>query len=96
MEEYESPEIKQIDLNFDRFKVEKETEHEFEFWVNKTAKLINRPYYATFKLIEKWPVELIIRRYELSTKHAGNMPPDVKWWWLRKINNKKPYEKRTN
>ena len=75
---------KTINLNLDRFKVAEQKEHEFEHWVNKTAKLIKRPYYQTFKMVEKWSLEKIIRNYELSTKHAGDMPQDVKWWWLRK------------
>lgn len=59
-------------------------EHSYEFWVGETAKLIKRPYIATHKLVEGWPLSKIIERYQLSTKHAGEMPGDVKWWWLRK------------
>lgn len=61
---------------------------EYEHYVQLTAKLIKRSYIATAKLVESWPTEKIIRRYEECTKHAGTMPGDVKWWWLRK-NDKK-------
>ena len=84
MDEYELPTIKKPTIDLNRFKVTKETEPEFAHWVNETAKLINRTYFQTFKLVEKWSLELIIRRYELCTKHAGGMSGDVKWWWLRK------------
>lgn len=59
-------------------------EHSYEHGVQLTAKLIKRSYISTAKLVEKWPLDKIIRRYELCTKHAGTMPGDVKWWWLRK------------
>lgn len=59
-------------------------QHGYEFWVQQTATLIKRPYISTHKLVEGWPLEKIIQRYELCTKHAGAMPGDVKWWWLRK------------
>lgn len=59
-------------------------EHSYEHWVQLTSKLIKRSYISTAKLVEKWPLEKIIHRYELCTKHAGTMPGDVKWWWLRK------------
>ena len=82
--EYESP-IKAKTISFDyNFVIEEEKEHEFEHWVNKTSKLIERPYFQTFKLVEKWPMEQIIRMYELATKHCGNCPPNIKWWAERK------------
>lgn len=87
MEEFDNYQIlktKKPALDISRFTIKEQEEHEFAHWVNLTAKLINRPYFATFRLVEKWPVEKIIRRYELSTKHAGDMPEAVKWWWLRK------------
>jgi hypothetical protein len=59
----------------------------YEHYVHLTSKLIGRSYMATHKLVEQWPVEKIIERYELCTKHAGTMPGDVKWWWLRKTEN---------
>lgn len=71
-------------FDMSRFKVAKQEQHEFEHYVDLTSKLIKRSYIQTFRLVEKWPLEKIIRRYELCTKHAGDMPGDVKWWWLRK------------
>lgn len=59
-------------------------EHEYEHHVHLTAKLIKRSYIATHKLVQGWPISKIIQRYELCTKHKGDMPGDVKWWWLRK------------
>ena len=85
MQEYQNPiKAKTLSINLDRFTVAEQKEHEFQHWVDKTAKLIERPYFQTFKLVEKWPIDKIIRHYELSTKHAGNLPQAVKWWWLRK------------
>ena len=60
----------------------------YEYYVDLTAKLIKRTYIATHKLVQDWPIEKIIQHYELCTKHAGNMPGDVKWWWLRKKEGK--------
>lgn len=57
---------------------------EYENYVNLTAKLINRSYIATAKLVEFWSIGKIIERYMLCTKHVGDMPGDVKWFWLRK------------
>lgn len=71
-------------FDMSRFEVAKQEQHEFEHYIDLTAKLIKRPYFQTFKMLEKWPLEKIIRHYELCTKHAGDMPGDVKWWWLRK------------
>lgn len=83
------PQIKQASFDMSRFQVvEKETEHEFAHYVNLTAKLIKRPYMTTFKIVEQWPLEKIKQRYVLCTKHAGTMPGDVKWWWLRKTQDK--------
>ncbi|MGI1661408.1 hypothetical protein ACRDNQ_04120 [Palleronia sp. KMU-117] len=56
----------------------------YEHYVHLTSKLIKRSYIATHKLVEGWPLPKIIERYELCTKHAGTMPGDVKWWWMRK------------
>lgn len=66
-------------------------EHSYEHWVQLTSKLIKRSYISTAKLVEKWPLEKIIQRYELCTKHAGNFPGDVKWWWLRKQDRAKKH-----
>ena len=89
MDPTNTPQFKNISaaLDFSRFRVAAPEKHEvtdFELYVGKTAKLIGRSYIATAKLVERWPLEKIVRHYELCTKHAGTMPGDVKWWWLRK------------
>lgn len=85
---YQPPiQAKAPSLSMDRFQVQqkpKEEQHEFEHWIEKTSKLIKRPYIQTFRLVKDWPLEKIIRHYELATKHNGDMPEDVKWWWERK------------
>lgn len=84
-EETTTPKFKKIELDLSRFRVGGEpVTPEYENYIHLTAKLIKRSYIATAKLVEKWPLEKIIRRYEECTKHAGTMPGDVKWWWLRK------------
>lgn len=67
-----------------RFKVAEQEKYEYENYVNLTAKLIDRPYIMVHKMVSEWPNEKIIRHYELATKHSGDMPKDVYWWWLRK------------
>ena len=74
-------------LNFDHIPKAPDTtlpEHQYEHWVHLTAKLIKRPYIATHGLVKGWSLAKIIERYQLCTKHAGQMPGDIKWWWLRR------------
>lgn len=60
-------------------------EHEFEYWVNKTAALIGRSYIQTFGLVRSWPLEKIKRRYIECTKHCPEQTkPAIRWWALRK------------
>lgn len=83
----ETPRFKKPSYDFGRFKIaklEKGEVTDYELYVNLTAKLLHRSYIATAKLVSGWPLTKIIERYELCTKHAGTMPGDVKWWWLRK------------
>jgi hypothetical protein len=87
MEEFDytpSVKTKQVSLDMSRFTVAEQKEHEFQHWVDKTAKLIKRPYFQTFSMMKKWPLEKIVRNYELSTKHNGNIPSAIYWFWLRK------------
>lgn len=87
IEEYTPPQAtKTIALDLGRFQIAEQKEHEFEYWVNKTAKLIDRPYFQTFTMVKKWSLEKIIRHYNLATKHNGDMPSNVYWWWARKAN----------
>lgn len=80
-------------LDMSRFRVggEKVTP-EYEHYVHLTAKLIKRSYIATAKLVEAWPTEKIIRRYEECTKHITSAPEGksldewrgIMWWTKRK------------
>ena len=38
---------------------------------------------------EQWTLERIKRYYQNATKHNGNMPSSVYWWWQRKVENEK-------
>lgn len=83
---------KQCATSTKRSRIAEQEVAEFEHYVHLTSKLIGRPYIQTAKLMEKWPLEKIIRRYEECTKHAG-APPEGKteeqwramlWWSKRK------------
>ncbi|MGX7894422.1 hypothetical protein [Tsuneonella sp. HG222] len=89
METEPTPQFTKISaaLDFSRFQVakpEKREPTEREHYTQLTAKLIGRSFMAAATLMGDWPLEKIIRHYELCTKHCGDMPGDVKWWWLRK------------
>lgn len=84
MENDTTPTFKRPNIDLARFQVAPQKTPEYEHYINLTSKLIGRPYIATAGLVAKWPIDKIIRHYELCTKHAGTMPGDVKWWWLRK------------
>ena len=56
----------------------------FEEYVEKTAKLINRPYIQTFKMVEDWQLHKIVRRYKECVAYKGAIPKNVLWWSLRK------------
>ena len=81
---WEQKKIGSVLGDMSRFSVEEKQKHEFEHYVDLTSKLIKRSYIQTFRMVENWPLEKIIRHYELCTKHCEGMPGDVKWWWLRK------------
>lgn len=78
--------MKKIAFNRE-FSVGEEEEHEYEHLVKLTAKLIKRPYFLTHKLVEKMTLAEIRHRYDLCTKHNGDIPSDVYWWHLRKREN---------
>ena len=59
----------------------------YEFWVNKTAKLLGRPYMRIHKIFERegWYLDKIHRRYIECTKHCPDLTePNIRWWALRK------------
>ena len=72
------------------FTVEK-TEHTFEHYVNLTSKMIGKPYYQTFKMVEKWPLEKIRDRYYECEKLPK---PAMVWYGKRKkdLGRKLSYE----
>ena len=82
-DEYQVPETKKLSVTRE-FTIAQQKEHEFEHWVNKTAKLIDRPYFRTFQMVKTWPLEKIIERYQTVTKHNEDIPSPVLWWSLRK------------
>ena len=65
------------------FTVSDDVEHDYEHWVNKTAKLIKKPYFVTHKMVEGWSLAKIKERYNDAVKVEG-MPQDVWWYWKRK------------
>lgn len=69
--------------------VDGSTSEEYGDWVSRTAKLLKRPYMGLHKLLERenWSTEEIKRAYLNATKHNGNMPSDIYWWWKRKVRN---------
>lgn len=77
--------MKQITFNIQQFTVDPKEPDTYEYWVNLTAKLIKRPYFITHKMVEGWSLNKIIERYNLATKHNGDLPSDVYWFWKRKL-----------
>jgi hypothetical protein len=60
-------------------------EHEYEHYVKLTSLLIKRSYMQTAKLVEKWPLDKIKRRYwDCKKDSRSKIPPDVRWWAMRK------------
>lgn len=61
-------------------------ENQYEYWVDKTAKLLKRKYMQVHLIFEKekWTLEKIRDRYKQCTERNGEMPKDVLWWYLRK------------
>lgn len=66
------------------FKIKEDGVPIFEKYVNLTSKLIKRPYFQTFKLVENWELHTIIRRYNDCMDYDGEIPKDVLWWSIRK------------
>ena len=66
------------------FQVDPKTPEDFEHYVNATAKMINRPYFQTFKMVEKWTLEKIKERYYECLKLDR---PAFVWFGKRKRDN---------
>jgi hypothetical protein len=64
-------------------KKSKEANHasEFAMYVDLTAKLINRPYMQTFKLVDTWALHKIKRRYDEAIAKEN---PQKYWWGMRR------------
>lgn len=74
-----------MDINLQReFTIGEPIEYEYEHWVNLTAKMLKRPYIQVHRLVQDLPLSEIRHRYILATKHNGDMPSYVYWWWYRK------------
>ncbi len=54
---------------------------DFEKAVAETAKLIGRPYFVAFKIVEDWQLHKILRRLN-EAKASSN--PQKYWWGMRK------------
>jgi hypothetical protein len=59
-------------------------EHPYEYWVNKTAKLIGRSYIQTAVLVKDWPLHKIERRFKEAINCHEQTTPTIRWWSLRK------------
>lgn len=57
--------------------------------VNNVRKLVKRPYMQMHNIFteEKWTIEEIERTYQNATKHNGDIPSPVMFWYLRKKRN---------
>ncbi len=77
-----------MELSFDmsRFEISQKESEEYGEIVGLTSKLLKRPYMTVHKIFEKeqWSMNKIQERYQTCTKHNGNIPSDVLWWYLRK------------
>lgn len=85
-QEYQYTPLKKLALpSLAHFKVapDEKIKAEYEHYVNLTSKLIGRSYIATAKLVEKWSLDLIKRRYHDASKDNN---PAMRWWVLRKFN----------
>ncbi len=75
--------MKKIVFDLDRFTIDPNdtNDTEYSYYVKQTAKLINRSYIQTHKLVEDWALHKIIRRLK-EAKKAKN--PSMYWWGMRK------------
>lgn len=68
------------------FTVTGDDSQEYGELVDKTSKLLKRRYIVIHNIFtrEKWSLNEIRQTYILATKHNGDMPSSVYWWWKRK------------
>lgn len=74
-----------------QYQITNKESEEYGEWVAKTAKLLGRPYAQVHTIFtkEKWTLDKIRTRYTNVTKHNGDIPSPVLWWYLRKKDNTK-------
>lgn len=72
-----------------QFIITNTSSEEYGEWVDKTAKLLGRPYAQLHTLFtkEKWNVDDIRTAYQNATKHCGRVTPQIAWWANRKRRN---------
>lgn len=61
---------------------------EYGDYVDKTAKMLGKPFMTVHMIFEKeqWPLEKIKSRYHECVKLEGNWP-SIMWWSKRKKDN---------
>lgn len=78
-------------MSFDRFSfvVDGSKSEEYGEQVALVAKLLGRQYMQMHRIFtkEKWTLEEIKRTYQQSTKHNGNVSPQIAFWASRKRRN---------
>lgn len=69
-----------------QFTITNKESEEYGEWVDKTAKLLGRPYAQLHTIFtkEKWDLDKIRTRYCYVTRHNGDIPSSILWWYLRK------------
>lgn len=89
--EFENTDTKKITFDHLKLTVTGDDSEEYGEWVQKTAKLLKRPFFAIHLIFEreKWTLDEIKRYYLNATKHNGMVPKDVAWWSARKKRNEK-------
>lgn len=81
-------------MNFDhlpQFQVTNKDSEEYGEYTKLTATLLKRPYMVVHKIFERenWSLEEIKRHYFNATKHNGNIPSHIFWWYTRRKRNEK-------
>ena len=79
-------------MNFDhlpKFTITNKESEEYGEWVDKTAKLLGRPYAQLHTIFtkEKWTLDDIRTACSNATKHNGKCPSPIVWWANRKRRN---------
>jgi hypothetical protein len=69
-----------------QFVITNKESEEYGEWVKKTAQLLGRPYAQIHTIFTKegWTLDKMRTRYMYVTKHNGDIPSPVLWWYLRK------------